>query len=254
MRQALRSALPMIILQRFAAAALAGRPDGILLLAIRAHVARNGGPRGSTASVAEVCRCRRFRRRHDRFRWHGRGKPDRRAPRRRRRLHRRLRVGTAVLRRRGRRRLVQVEALPAAGRPRPARRRRARRSWPTSTAIASNVSRLRQGRVREAVSRRSETFQRRDLRGVQHRGVAIVYAADEPLARAWNRPDYNHPDWWRANPTLPERMGRAPSPPAPSDAAAAGDAAIRVKDAGGGRRPGEGRRPQPAFRRPGAAG
>jgi hypothetical protein len=38
-------------------------------------------------------------------------------------------------------------------------------------------------------------------------GVAIVYAADEPMARAWNRPDYNYPDWWRANPTQPERMG-----------------------------------------------
>jgi hypothetical protein len=38
-------------------------------------------------------------------------------------------------------------------------------------------------------------------------GVAIVYAADEPLAKAWSRPDYNYPDWWHANPTQPERMG-----------------------------------------------
>jgi hypothetical protein len=38
-------------------------------------------------------------------------------------------------------------------------------------------------------------------------GAAIVYAADEPLANAWNRPDYNQPDWWRANPTRPDRMG-----------------------------------------------
>jgi hypothetical protein len=38
-------------------------------------------------------------------------------------------------------------------------------------------------------------------------GVAIVYAADEPLARAWHRPDFNYPDWWRANPAQPERMG-----------------------------------------------
>ena len=38
-------------------------------------------------------------------------------------------------------------------------------------------------------------------------GVAIVYAADEPLAKAWNRPDYKQPDWWRANPTQPDRMG-----------------------------------------------
>ena len=38
-------------------------------------------------------------------------------------------------------------------------------------------------------------------------GVAIVYAADEPIAKAWNRPDFNFPDWWHANPTQPERMG-----------------------------------------------
>jgi len=38
-------------------------------------------------------------------------------------------------------------------------------------------------------------------------GVAIVYAADEPFANAWNRPDFQYPDWWRANPRLPERMG-----------------------------------------------
>jgi PRC-barrel domain len=38
-------------------------------------------------------------------------------------------------------------------------------------------------------------------------GVAIVYAADEPLAKAWDRPDFMYPDWWHANPTQPERMG-----------------------------------------------
>ena len=38
-------------------------------------------------------------------------------------------------------------------------------------------------------------------------GVAIRYGADEPLEKAWNRPDYKYPDWWHANPALPERMG-----------------------------------------------
>jgi hypothetical protein len=38
-------------------------------------------------------------------------------------------------------------------------------------------------------------------------GVAIVYGADEPLAKAWSRPDFNRPDWWHANPAQPERMG-----------------------------------------------
>ena len=38
-------------------------------------------------------------------------------------------------------------------------------------------------------------------------GVAIVYGADEPLEKAWNRPDFKRPEWWRYNPTLPERMG-----------------------------------------------
>ena len=37
-------------------------------------------------------------------------------------------------------------------------------------------------------------------------GVAIVYSADEPFSAAWDRPDYQYPDWWRANPRLPERM------------------------------------------------
>ena len=87
-------------------------------------------------------------------------------------------------------------------------------------------------------------------------GVAIVYAADEPLAKAWNRPDFNYPDWWRANPAQPERMGARAvtagtetmpgvreTPPNP-------DEGRRAE----GRRPGEGRRPQSALRRPGAAG
>lgn len=38
-------------------------------------------------------------------------------------------------------------------------------------------------------------------------GVAVVYAADEPLTAAWDRPHYNYPDWWHAAPELPERMG-----------------------------------------------
>jgi hypothetical protein len=38
-------------------------------------------------------------------------------------------------------------------------------------------------------------------------GVAIVYAADEPIEKAWNRPSFAQPDWWGANPALPDRMG-----------------------------------------------
>jgi hypothetical protein len=71
-------------------------------------------------------------------------------------------------------------------------------------------------------------------------GVAIVYSADEPYTDAWNRPDFGYPDWWRANPNLPERMGdRAVTagaesiPPArdvvrPSDRSAE---QVRMKDA-----------------------
>jgi hypothetical protein len=40
-------------------------------------------------------------------------------------------------------------------------------------------------------------------------GVAIVYGADEPLEKAWSRPDFKRPDWWRADPTQPERGARA---------------------------------------------
>jgi hypothetical protein len=53
-------------------------------------------------------------------------------------------------------------------------------------------------------------------------GVAIIYGSDEPLERAWNRPDFKYPDWWRANPAQPDRTGeRAPmagveAPPAPA--------------------------------------
>jgi hypothetical protein len=38
-------------------------------------------------------------------------------------------------------------------------------------------------------------------------GVSIVYAADEPIMAAWDRPDYRYPDWWRAAPSRPDRMG-----------------------------------------------
>jgi hypothetical protein len=40
-------------------------------------------------------------------------------------------------------------------------------------------------------------------------GVAIAYGADEPLEKAWSRPDFKRPDWWRADPTQPERGARA---------------------------------------------
>jgi hypothetical protein len=38
-------------------------------------------------------------------------------------------------------------------------------------------------------------------------GAAVVYAADEPFAAAWDRADFRYPDWWHAEPSLPERMG-----------------------------------------------
>jgi hypothetical protein len=38
-------------------------------------------------------------------------------------------------------------------------------------------------------------------------GVSIVYASNEPITAAWDRPDYRYPDWWRALPALPDRMG-----------------------------------------------
>jgi len=40
-------------------------------------------------------------------------------------------------------------------------------------------------------------------------GVSVVYAASEPYAAAWQRADYSYPDWWRASPTLPDRMGES---------------------------------------------
>jgi hypothetical protein len=42
--------------------------------------------------------------------------------------------------------------------------------------------------------------------------VAIIYGADEPFEKAWNRPDFASPDWWRS-PTQPDRIGeRAVTP------------------------------------------
>ena len=40
-------------------------------------------------------------------------------------------------------------------------------------------------------------------------GVSVEYAANEPHSSAWDRADYNYPDWWQANPTLPTRMGKS---------------------------------------------
>lgn len=40
-------------------------------------------------------------------------------------------------------------------------------------------------------------------------GVSVVYSASEPYSAAWDRSDYRYPDWWRANPELPERMGES---------------------------------------------
>lgn len=40
-------------------------------------------------------------------------------------------------------------------------------------------------------------------------GVVVTYNPAEPLSASWNRPDYRHPDWWHAEPTLPDRMGES---------------------------------------------
>lgn len=67
-------------------------------------------------------------------------------------------------------------------------------------------------------------------------GVAIVYGADEPLEKAWNRPDFKRPDWWRANPAQPDRVGeRAPmagveAPPAPAVRDSSRSGEIRAKE------------------------
>jgi len=37
--------------------------------------------------------------------------------------------------------------------------------------------------------------------------TAVTYSTTEPYTAAWDRPDYAYPDWWTAEPTLPERMG-----------------------------------------------
>ncbi len=38
-------------------------------------------------------------------------------------------------------------------------------------------------------------------------GVSVVYSADEPFSKAWERSDYAYPNWWQAEPTRPDRMG-----------------------------------------------
>ena len=65
-------------------------------------------------------------------------------------------------------------------------------------------------------------------------GIAIVYGADEPLEKAWSRPDFKSPDWWRSSPTQPERMGDRAVAASAETARAAREAAreeIRMKDA-----------------------
>ena len=38
---------------------------------------------------------------------------------------------------------------------------------------------------------------------------AVNYSATEPFNKAWERDDYRYPDWWQAEPSLPDRMGDA---------------------------------------------
>ena len=40
-------------------------------------------------------------------------------------------------------------------------------------------------------------------------GVSVVYPTNESYAAAWERADYRYPDWWRASPTAPDRMGES---------------------------------------------
>jgi hypothetical protein len=40
-------------------------------------------------------------------------------------------------------------------------------------------------------------------------GVVYTYSATEPYGRAWERPDYQMPDWWRSQPTHSGRRGAA---------------------------------------------
>jgi hypothetical protein len=35
----------------------------------------------------------------------------------------------------------------------------------------------------------------------------VTFDPNEPYSGAWNRPDYRYPDWWTADPVLPDRMG-----------------------------------------------
>jgi hypothetical protein len=65
-------------------------------------------------------------------------------------------------------------------------------------------------------------------------GVAIAYGADEPLEKAWSRPDFNRPDWWRGDPTQTERTGDRSAWAGTETARGVGDMPheeIRMKDA-----------------------
>jgi len=39
--------------------------------------------------------------------------------------------------------------------------------------------------------------------------TAVSYSTTEPYTSAWDRADYSYPDWWHAQPTLPDRMGES---------------------------------------------
>lgn len=61
-----------------------------------------------------------------------------------------------------------------------------------------------------------------------------TYSTLEPYSAAWERPDYHYPDWWHAEPSLPERMGEssvtrgAEYPAKPADPAERGRAEREV--------------------------
>jgi len=39
--------------------------------------------------------------------------------------------------------------------------------------------------------------------------VEVSYSIVEPFDAAWDRADYNYPDWWQAEPSRPDRMGES---------------------------------------------
>ena len=60
-----------------------------------------------------------------------------------------------------------------------------------------------------------EKMKEADIRAINDEICAVTsvtevsYSASDPLATAWDRPQYARPNWWNTAPSLPERMGDA---------------------------------------------